>query len=85
MFSAFEEFLVGTRAEFDRHAHLRGLEGSGNASQNLTVFYRELGWDDTAIKPFTPILTILSFSGTVSPTSPFAPMRRSSSSTRARI
>jgi len=55
VFSAFEEFLVGTRAEFDRHAHLRGLEGSGNASQNLTVFYRELGWDDTAIKPFTPI------------------------------
>lgn len=55
VFSAFEDFLVGAKAEFDRNAHLRGLEGARIASQDLPVFYSELGWDDKAIKPLTPL------------------------------
>lgn len=55
VFSAFEDFLIGAKAEFDRNAHLRGLEGSGNASQDLPVLYSELGWNDQAIEQFTPL------------------------------
>jgi hypothetical protein len=55
VFSAFEDFLIGAKSEFDRNAHLRGLEGSQNASQDLPVFYGELGWDDRAMKPLIPL------------------------------
>ena len=55
VFSAFEDFLVGAKAEFDRNAHLRGLDSARNPSQDLPVFYSELGWDDKAIKPLTPL------------------------------
>jgi hypothetical protein len=36
VFSAFEDFVIGARAEFDRNAHLRGSQGSKSASQDLS-------------------------------------------------
>ena len=53
--SAFEYLLIGTKAEFDRYASFRGLEGSQNASQDLSVFYSELKWDDKALAGLTPV------------------------------
>jgi len=55
VFSAFEDLIIGAKGEFDRNARLRGLEDSRNASQDVLIFYNELGWDAKALKCLTPL------------------------------
>jgi hypothetical protein len=55
VFSAFEDLLIGTKAEFDRNARFKGLESSRSASQDLSNFYSELSWDDKVLKGLIPL------------------------------
>jgi hypothetical protein len=62
VFSAFEDLLTGAKAEFDRNASLRGLQGSQNASQDLFTFYRELDWSNktlVGLMPFFNYFTVI--------------------------